>query len=118
MRTEGETGDGGYLRALADVHLAQLPDDRPREHHVYPGHRHRGMDCVPSYLRCHPAHQEGGNGYLILYILIYAIPGSEIQKGISGSGFLRLWGWMRAWLHGGSVMAFRVKNYEILGVFI
>lgn len=27
-------------------------------------------------------------------------------------------GGMRAWLHGGSVMAFRVKNYEILGVFI
>lgn len=23
-----------------------------------------------------------------------------------------------AWQHGGSVMAFRVKNYEILGVFI
>lgn len=23
-----------------------------------------------------------------------------------------------AWLHGESVMAFRVKNYEILGVFI
>ena len=38
--------------------------------------------------------------------------------GISGPGILRLWGWMRAWLHGGSVMAFRVKNYEILGVFI
>ena len=47
------------------------------------------------------------------------IPGSEIQKGISEPGFLRLWGWwMGAWQHGESVMAFRVKNYEILGVFI
>lgn len=38
--------------------------------------------------------------------------------GISGPGILRLWGWMGAWQHGGIVMAFRVKNYEILGVFI
>ena len=28
------------------------------------------------------------------------IPGSEIQKGISGSGFLRLWGW---WMGRGSM---------------
>ena len=33
------------------------------------------------------------------------IPGSEIQKGISGPGFLRLWGWwMGAWQHGESYM--------------
>ena len=66
MWTEGETGNGGYLRALADVHPAQLPDDRPREHHVYPGHRHRGMDCVPPYPGCYPAHQEDETGNIIL----------------------------------------------------
>lgn len=89
MRTEGETGNGGYLRSLADVHPAQLPDDRPRKHHVYPGHRHRRMDSVPSYPGCYPAQEGNGSGNLILSI--YAIPGSEIQW-ISGSGFLRLWG--------------------------
>ena len=66
MRTEGETGNGDYLRSLADVHPAQLPDDRPREYHVYPGHRHRCMDCVPSYPGCYPAHQGDGSGNLIL----------------------------------------------------
>ena len=35
-----------------------------------------------------------------------------------GRDFCVSGGGMRAWLHGGSVMAFRVKNYEILGVFI
>lgn len=68
MRTEGETGDGGYLPALADVHPAQFPDDRPRKHHVYPGHRHRCMDSVPSYPGCYPAHQGDGSGNLILSI--------------------------------------------------
>ena len=68
MRTEGETGDGGDLPALADVHPAQFPDDRPRKHHVYPGHRHRWDGYVPPGAGCHPTHQEGGNGYLILYI--------------------------------------------------
>ena len=68
MRTEGETGDGGYLPALADVHPAQFPDDWPRKHHVYPGHRHRCMDSVPPGAGYHSTHQEGGNGYLILYI--------------------------------------------------
>lgn len=39
-------------------------------------------------------------------------------KGISGSGFLRLWEeWMEWWLRGGSETAFRVKNSEILGGF-
>ena len=66
MRTEGETGDGGYLPALADVHPAQFPDDRPRKHHVYPGRQHCCMDSVPPGAGCHPTHQEGGNGYLIL----------------------------------------------------
>ena len=81
MRAEGETGDGGYLRALADVHPAQLPDDRPREHHVYPGHRHRGMDCVPSYPGCYPAHQGDGSGKLILYINIcYSRLGDSVES--------------------------------------
>ena len=66
MWAESENGDGKHLYALADVHPAQLPDDRPREHHVYPGHRHRCMDSVPPGAGCHPTHQEGGNGYLIL----------------------------------------------------
>lgn len=86
MRTEGETGDGGYLPALADVYPAQLPDDRAREHHVYPGHRHRRMDCVSPCAGCYPAQEGNGSGNLILSINT-AIPGSEILKGISGSGF-------------------------------
>ena len=66
MRTEGETGNGGYLSALADVHPNQRGADRGYQHHVYPGHRHRGMDCVPSYPGCYPAHQGDGSGNLIL----------------------------------------------------
>ena len=92
MRTEGETGDGGYLPALADVHPAQFPDDRPRKHHVYPGHRHRCMDSVPPGAGCHPTHQEGGNGNLILSLYKYKIFPARRFNGISGSGFLRLWG--------------------------
>lgn len=105
MRTEGETGDGGYLRSLADVHPAQLPDDRPREHHVYPGHRHRGMDCVPSYPGCYPAHQGDGSGFLILYINIcYSRLGDSMESlgrdfafvgGVDGvvASWGKLYGW-------------------------
>ena len=69
MRTEGETGDGKHLSALADVYPDQRGADRGYQHHVYPGHRHRGMDCVPPYPGCHPAHQKVESGYLILYII-------------------------------------------------
>lgn len=54
---------------------------------------------------------------LSLYIYIQDIPGSEILWNL-WAGIFAFLGGMRAWLHGGSVMAFRVKNYEILGVFI
>ena len=66
MRTEGETGDGKHLSALADVYPDQRGADRGYQHHVYPGHRHRGMDCVPPYPGCYPAHQEVETGNIIL----------------------------------------------------
>lgn len=88
MRTEGETGNGDYLRSLADVHPAQLPDDRPREYHVYPGHRHRCMDCVPSYPGCYPAHQGDGSGNLILSLYKYKIfPARRFKKESLGRDF-------------------------------
>lgn len=51
---------------MGDVYPDQRGADRGYQHHVYPGHRHRCMDCVPPYPGCHPAHQEGETGYLIL----------------------------------------------------
>lgn len=52
MRTEGETGDGGYLRALADVHPDQRGTDRGCQHHVYPGHRYRHLAGIPRGTGC------------------------------------------------------------------
>ena len=66
MRAESETGDGKHLSALADVYPDQRGADRGYQHHVYPGHRHRGMDCVPPYPGRHPAHQKVETGNIIL----------------------------------------------------
>ena len=46
------------------------------------------------------------------------IPGSEILWNLWAGIFAFVGVVDGAWQHGESVMAFRVKNYEILGVFI
>lgn len=52
MWTEGETGDGKYLSALADVYPDQRGADRGYQHHVYPGHRHRHLAGIPRGSGC------------------------------------------------------------------
>ena len=97
MWAESENGDGKHLSALADVYPDQRGADRGCEHHVYPGHRHRGMDCVPPYPGCYPAHQKVETGNIILSLYEYKIFPARRFYGISGPGFLRLWGWWMGW---------------------
>ena len=65
-------------------------------------------------LSCTP----GGRKWIFNSLYKYMLFPARRFSGISGSGFMRLWGeWMEWWLREGSETAFRVKNSEILGGF-